>query len=189
MSRESDAGSRLPLVGVDTEDEVVAAVFRRFREEGREPIALYRAMAHAPAMLRAYSGLATALRYEARTPRALRELAILRTAQLIGSEYELAHHVPMARAAGVSEAQIAALEHWRDGDQFDARERATLRAAEEMHECGLSDAAFAELERQFDSAEVVELLLLVSFYQAVARMIDGLGLEVEPEYRTAGPSD
>jgi AhpD family alkylhydroperoxidase len=183
MGGGEGAVTRLPLVGVDDDDEVVAAVFRRFHEEGREPIALYRALAHAPALLRAYSGLATALRYEATTPRALRELAILRTAQLIGSEYELAHHLPMARAAGVSEAQIEALERWRDSDRFDARERATLRAAEEMHECALSDAAFAELERQFEPAEIVELLLLVSFYEAVARMIDGLGLEVEPEYR------
>jgi alkylhydroperoxidase family enzyme len=175
--------SRVPLVATDCEDEIVAAVFARFHAEGREPIALYRALAHAPALLRAYSGLATALRYEARTPRSLRELGILRTAQLVGSEYEWSHHVPMAQAAGVSQAQLAALERWRDSDEFGDRERALLRCAEELHACALSDEAFAELERSFERAQVVELLLVLSFYQAVARLIDGLGLEVEPEYR------
>lgn len=175
--------TRVPLVDPDSEDEVVAAVFRRFQEEGREPIALYRALAHAPALLRAYSGLATALRYEAGTPRSLRELGILRTAQLVGSEYEWSHHVPMARTAGVRETQITALERWRDSEEFDAGERALLRCAEELHACALSDEAFAELERCFERAEIVELLLVLSFYQAVARLIDGLGLEVEPEYR------
>lgn len=175
--------TRVPLVDPDCHDEVVAAVFQRFQEEGREPIALYRALAHAPALLRAYSGLATALRYEARTPRSLRELGILRTAQLLSSEYEWSHHVPMARAAGVREEQITALERWRESEEFDAGERALLRCAEELHACALSDEAFAELERCFERSDIVELLLLLSFYQAVARMIDGLGLDVEPEYR------
>jgi len=175
--------TRVPLVDPDCDDEVVAAVFGRFQQEGREPIALYRALAHAPALLRAYSGLATALRFQARTPRSLRELGILRTAQLVGSEYEWSHHVPMARAAGVREAQITALERWRESEEFDPGERALLRCAEELHACALSDEAFAELERCFERSEIVELLLLLSFYQAVARMIDGLGLEVEPEYR------
>jgi AhpD family alkylhydroperoxidase len=175
--------SRLPLVAPDTDDEVVAAVFRRFHEEGREPIALYRALAHAPAQLRAYSGLARSLRYEASTPRALRELAILRTAQLTGSQYEWSHHVPMAKAAGVRPEQISALERWRDSDAFEERERALLRCAEEVHACSLSDAAYAELKRSFDEGEVVELLMLLAFYQAVARMIDAFGIEVEPEYQ------
>jgi len=62
-------------------DEITAAVFETFRQEGRDPIALYRVLAHSPPMLRAYAGLARGLRYDAATPRALRELMILRTAQ------------------------------------------------------------------------------------------------------------
>ncbi len=175
--------SRLPLVPVDSGDEDVAAVFGRFREEGRQPIALYRALANSPALLRAYSGLAAALRYQARTPRALREIGILRIAILTGSRYERSHHVPMAQAAGVSEEKIASIEDWRNSDAFDDRERALLRCADEVHRCALSDEAFAELERAFDAEEITELLLLLGFYEAVARMIDGFGLEVEPEYQ------
>lgn len=175
--------SRLPLVPIDSDDEDVAAVFGRFAQEGREPIALYRALANSPALLRAYSGLAAALRHQARTPRALRELAILRIATLTGSRYEWAHHVPMATAAGVSEAKIAGVYDWSGSEAFDERERALLRCADEVHRCALSDEAFAELERVFDAEEITELLLLLGFYEAVARMIDGFGLEVEPDYQ------
>ena len=63
-----------------------------------------------------------------------------------------------------------------------------LRCAEELHACALSDEAFADLEHHFEPPEIVELLLLLSFYQAVARLIDGFGLEVEPEYRRADRS-
>ena len=175
--------SRVPLVAIDSDDEVVAEVFGRFREEGREPIALYRALANSPALLRAYSGLASALRHQASVPRALRELVILRIATLTGSRYERAHHVPMARAAGVPEAKIAGVEDWLESNAFDERERALLRCADEVHRCALSDEAFAELERFFDADEITELLLLLGFYEAVARVIDGLGLELEPQYQ------
>src|SRR5690348_14424781 len=45
---------------------------------------------------------------EALEPR-LRETVILRVAYLSNSEYELHHHVPLARAAGLTEAEIQAI--------------------------------------------------------------------------------
>jgi AhpD family alkylhydroperoxidase len=175
--------ARVPLVEGEPEDPVVAEVFARFAAEGREPIALYRALANAPGLLREYGDLARWLRYEATTPRALRELLILRTAQLTRSDYEWAHHKPMALAAAVSEHQISELARWRDSDAFDERERAALRLAEELAELGTTDETIAEVRRLFGPAEAVELVALAAFYQAVARMLQALGVEVEPEYR------
>jgi 4-carboxymuconolactone decarboxylase len=174
--------TRLPLTGPEPDDEIVAQVFEAFAREGREPIALYRVLAHSPALLRAYAGLARGLRYEAALPRALRELVILRTAQLTGSDYEWSHHVGMARHAGVRDEQIRALARWRDDDAFDARERAALRCAEEMDALALGEEAFAELRAAFAPGEVVELILLTAFYQAVARMLQAFDLDVEPAY-------
>ena len=174
--------SRLPLIA-DPQDDITATVFEGFRAEGRAPIALYQALAHSPKLLRAYSTLARALRHEAETPRSLRELTILRTAQLADSDYEWAHHRKMAMAAGVEEEQVRDLAAWRTSEAFDARERAALRCAEEMHELALSDAGFEELRANFSDSEIAEIVLLVAFYQTVARVIQALGLEVEPEYR------
>jgi alkylhydroperoxidase family enzyme len=178
--------ARVPLIADDQADEVVARVYGRFHEEGREPIALYRALANAPALLAAYSALATTLRYQAGTDRALRELAILRTAHLIGSRYEWAHHVVMAAQAGLPAAKIEGVRNWRDDDGFTRTERVLLRAADEAHACALSDEAFAELRECFGTTEAVELVMLLGFYQAVARMIDGLGIELEPAYESHG---
>ena len=174
--------ARLPLLETEPAEEITAAVFATFRDEGREPIALYRVLAHSPRMLRAYAGLARGLRYEAETPRALRELMILRIAQLTSSEYEWAHHRSMAAANGVSEEKVRALADWRSSALFDASERAALRCVEEIHDVALSDDAFAELERSLGAPATVELVLLASFYEAVARMIQAFGLEVEPAY-------
>lgn len=185
--------TRLPMLPAEPADEVTAAVFETFAREGREPIALYRVLAHSPLMLRAYAGLARGLRYEAQTPRELRELMILRTAQLTGSEYEWAHHRVMAAAAGVPEEKVVALAAWPADDRFDERERTALRCVDEMHEIALSDEAFAALESTVGAAETIELVMLAAFYQAVARMIQALGLVVEPAYQRyvgepAGPA-
>jgi 4-carboxymuconolactone decarboxylase len=174
--------TRLPLLSAEPADEVTAQVFEGFRAEGRDPIALYRVLAHAPLMLRAYAGLARGLRYEASTPRALRELMILRTAQLTASEYEWAHHRAMAAASGVEEEKVAALAAWRESALFSELERAALRAVEEIHAIALSDEGFAELEAAVGADGTIELVLLAAFYEAVARMIQAFGLTVEPAY-------
>ena len=48
----------------------------------------------------------------------------------------------------------------------------------------MTDETFAELERVLDVTGALEIVLTASFYQAVARMIQALDLEVEPAYRT-----
>ena len=174
--------ARVPYVSQPA-DPITEEVFEIFDQEGRAPIALYQALANSPKLLRAYSTLAKGLRYEADTPRELREIVILRIGQLTGSEYEWAHHRKMAADAGVPEEKVTGLERWRDSELFDPRERAALRCADEMHELALSDEGFRELSEVFTNAEVVEIVLLVAFYETVARVIQALGLEVEPEYR------
>ena len=113
--------TRLPLVEGDAPDPITAEVFATSISEGRQPIALYRVLANNPVMLRSYAQLAKTLRYDAGTPRALRELMILRIAQLCGSEYEWQHHRKMAADAGVPDEKVDALR--RGGDEPGVRRR------------------------------------------------------------------
>jgi alkylhydroperoxidase family enzyme len=174
--------ARVPFVSRPA-DPITEQVFEIFDQEQRDPIALYQALANSPKLLRAYSTLAKGLRYEAETPRQLRELVILRVGQLTGSDYEWAHHRKMAADAGLPGEKVRELERWRESAAFDARERAALRCTDEVHELALTDQGFRELRSVFSDSEAVELVLLVAFYESVARVIQALGLEVEPEYR------
>src|SRR5947209_16397599 len=124
--------ARLPLISDRPDDPALARVFAGLRRQGREPSNLYRTLGHAPRMLAAWVGLAWPLRGEPSVPRSLRELMILRGAQLTGAGYEWAHHREMALAAGVTAGQVAALAGWRSSDLFDERERAALAFAEEV---------------------------------------------------------
>src|SRR5512139_199670 len=89
------------------------ALQKRLEELWGKPVNLYRALGNHPPLVAAWTEFANAIRHESRTPRALRELMILRTAQIARSEYEWAHHLRMARKAGIGDDRIAALAGWR----------------------------------------------------------------------------
>jgi AhpD family alkylhydroperoxidase len=174
--------ARVPLVPSDDPDAVRQGVFDSFAAEKREPIDLYRALANVPDLLVAYRSLPQHLRHAGTTPRRLRELAVLRVAQLVGSTYEWSHHRPMAVKAGVTEAQIGALAAWRDSEEFDDDERPVLAAVEAVHDLRLSDAEFAALEERLGRPGAMEIVVAVAQYEATARIIQALGVEVEPSY-------
>jgi alkylhydroperoxidase family enzyme len=174
--------TRLAPVGDAPEDPRVARIWERFGREGRPPIALYRALANAPHLLEPYSALAQALRHDAVTPRELRELCILRVAHLTGSGYEWSHHRKMAAAEGIGDAKVRDVVAWRDSTAFTDAERAALRLVDEAHAMEVTDETVAALGEHFEPAAVTELIVLASLYEAVARLIQALGIEVEEEY-------
>jgi alkylhydroperoxidase family enzyme len=159
----------------------------RLKELWGTPVNLYRALGNHPGLVAAWTEFANSIRHDSRTPRALRELMILRTAQLARSEYEWAHHLRMARKAGVPEAQIEALALWRDSPVFDPRERAALALTEGVMACNVTDAMHAEVKRHFSDAEFVELSLTAAFYAMVSRMLDAMRVELDDDVRGHSP--
>ena len=160
---------------------------KRLEELWGNPPNLYRALGNHPALCAAWTEFARAIRYESRTPRTLRELMILRGAQLMRSEYEWAQHLRMARKAGVREAQIEALARWRDSGEFDAREKAALALAEAVTNAEVTDGVYAEACKHFDHATYVELALTAAFYAMVGRMLDAMRVQLEPDAREYSP--
>ena len=96
-------------------------VAREVAALGAKQVNLYRALAHAPDLLRAWIAFAWTLRGHDRTSRRLRELMILRTALLHRSEYEWHQHLRMAREAGVTLGPVLRI---REGfNEYDDGER------------------------------------------------------------------
>jgi alkylhydroperoxidase family enzyme len=163
------------------------ATQKRLEELWGTPPNLYRALANHPKLVAAWTEFARAIRYESRTPRPLRELVILRGAQLMSSEYEWAQHLRMARKAGVRESQIAALHDWQRSREFDEKEKAALAIAEDVTRGKVSDATQAEALKHFEMQDYVELALTAAFYAMVGRMLDAMGVQLEPDARDYSP--
>jgi alkylhydroperoxidase family enzyme len=149
-------------------------VAHKIHHLGGRPLNLYRILANAPAMLSALVDFAYRIRLDCKTPRPLRELMILRTAQLSDSAYEWHQHRLMAAEAGVPEQQISELAMWRHSEAFDARERAALAFTEAMAAGAVNDPTHAELARHFDVEACIELAMTESYYCMVPRILSAI---------------
>ena len=151
---------------------------------------LYTVLANHPALFKAWTDLAWPLRSDPTVERALRELLILRVAQLTASEYEWAHHWPLAAGAGVREAQLSALADWESSAEFDGSERAALAFTDQLVGSGhVDDDVFVTLRETFGAAAVVQIAMTASFYVCVARMGAAFDLQLEPAYQAMPPLD
>jgi alkylhydroperoxidase family enzyme len=179
--------TRLPFVNTEQPSPELGAVIDGLRQVAGADFKvpnLYRIIGHSPQMLKGWIDFAWPLRLNATTERSLRELLILRGAQICEARYEWAHHVPMAFDAGVSREQVAALHRWREVGCFDARQRAALQVAEEVSQGpGASAEAIDALKLAgFSEAQVVELVLTASFYVCVARFLASMAMPLEAGY-------
>jgi alkylhydroperoxidase family enzyme len=123
-------------------------------------------------------------------PRIL-ELCRLRIATILGCDGERAVRFEDATAAGVTEADVAALPAWPSSPSFSPAERAAIAYAEQyvMDPKELTDDHFATLHEHLDEPALAALSLAVAMFDALARFRLALGVEpigTEPT-RVPGP--
>lgn len=168
----------------DAEGDALA-VFKQMEESGRPPINLHRALGNAPGALRNFLRLGNSLLLFGQLSPALRELAILRIAQMAGADYEWLHHLPLAAQAGVRDEQVAALSGWPSAVAFDEREKAVLRYVEAVsRDIAVPDDVFSTVRKHLGEGEVVELTLVCGYWGMAARLLRALEIDVEPEFQT-----
>ncbi|MGA2285321.1 MAG: carboxymuconolactone decarboxylase family protein [Dehalococcoidia bacterium] len=159
-------------------------VLEHMRQRGGEILNIHRAVARSPNTLRNFIRLGNSLLAHGQLPPNLRELAILRIAQITGADYEWAHHVPLAMKAGVSEAQIEGLSAWRDNDMFSSLERAVVAYAEGVVTSrDVPDDIFEAVRNQLGEDDVVELTLVCGYWNMVACLLLALKIDLEPAAR------
>ena len=176
--------ARVAYVDVKNAAPDVAPLLARIQQADGTVPNIFRALGNSPTTLRNFMRLGNSiLRHLKLSPR-LRELAILRVASLTGSAYEWAHHVPLAREAGISEEALYQIGQWRRSLAFDAQESAVLALAEASTlDVQVPDEVFRRVREFLDEEEVVELLMTIGYYNLVARLLVGLKVDVEPGYQ------
>lgn len=175
---DGESMARLPYVDPATAPERV----RETLAGATVPLNIFRMMAHAESNVRSLMRLGGTILSRQQLSGRLRELAILRVAQLSKARYEWVQHVPLARDAGLSAAQITALEAGEiDGPRFDAREQLVVQFTDELvRDVRASDATLERMTREFPTREIVELILVVGYYMMIARLLETTGVDLEP---------
>jgi 4-carboxymuconolactone decarboxylase len=139
-----------------------------------------RMVGNSEAASKPFTKLANALVLKAKLDPRLREIAILRTAKVSHSVYEWTQHVPMAKHTGVTEAQIAAMDNWKDAKCFNDLERTILKFTDEvaLNVKGSRETVEA-LKKHLGPAEIVELILSIGFWGMVARLLETTEVDLE----------
>jgi AhpD family alkylhydroperoxidase len=112
-------------------------------------------------------------------PARLKELAMLRSAQVTQCEWCLDFGSKMAQDAGVPPEHLRELSHWRTSALFDDVDRLVLEYAEGMTRTPVevSDELFARLREHFDDRQIVQLTMTIAMENLYNRSNHALGIE------------
>lgn len=173
--------ARLPYLKREDLPENDREIYDQFeKDRGTQPGHIHRTVANAPNLLRRFLGMANELRNGTQLDPKLRELALLTVGRLTGAEYEFVHHWNLALRIGVPHEKLERLADFEHAQEFDEHERAVMRyAAEATAKVKVSEQTFDALRSFLDNRRIMELAMNVAFYNAVARIIVPMGVELE----------
>jgi alkylhydroperoxidase family enzyme len=169
--------SRIPPIEAPF-DAAVSEDLTKLMPPGVPPLLLFRTLAHNPRVLRRVrkGGLLDRGSISVRQ----RELVILRTTALCGSEYEWGVHVAFfGAAAGLTPGEIAATV---SGDlaAFPAEDGPLIELCDALHgAAAVPDALWQRLADAYRPEQLVELVALAGQYHMISYVANALGVALE----------
>lgn len=172
-----------PLPAEQWDEAVQQSLSGMLPEERRNPQGAGNALAtlvRNPALTKAFLRFNVHLLFSSSLPPRIRELAILRVAHRCECDYEWAHHVDMAKAEGVSDEEIAAVQRGTAADEFD---RTVIAGVDELGEkARLSDETWAALGLRLDDQQRMDYVFTVGCYSTLAMAFNTFGVQVEADH-------
>jgi alkylhydroperoxidase family enzyme len=177
--------ARVPFIYEQKAPPEVDEIYQKMVSRGATVFNAHRVLAHNPSLLHNYMRLGNSLFNKTDIPLQLTELVILFIAELTDSEYTWAIHYPMALEIGLSHEQVSTISHWRSKDIYNPTERAVLGYVEGVIistgvQCS-TDQIFAEIKKYFNDKQIVELALLIGYYQMAISFTRILDIEIEDQ--------
>jgi AhpD family alkylhydroperoxidase len=165
----------MPRLDYTAPDHEVTERIRQRR--GGRLTALDGVLLHSPEFADGWNSMLRAVRERSTLPADLREAVILRVAAINGADYEWAAHQPIARAAGLTDADIDAI---GSGDPLDSLLGAAVRYAEVMtRDVTVPDEVFDAIRDSLDDQQVLELTVTIATYNMVSRLLVALDVSAE----------
>jgi 4-carboxymuconolactone decarboxylase len=130
-----------------------------------------------PDLTRVHSPLMQYLKYSECLPARHRELAILRSAWMCGTDYQWAMHSQIALTAGLTQDEVDAVPSGAQSPLWAGPDRAVLTAVDELHSnCRVSEETWVALATHYDARQLLELLFLVGSYRTLAYAMNSIGI-------------
>lgn len=144
---------------------------------------VYRAMAHHPALLAAWTNLRNHLTIGTTLPARWRELAILRIAGFIESRYEWLHHVERGRVAGLTESEITALANRDASSAFGDADNTLLRTTDALLDGhGLTAQQVKAASAHMSPQQLLDLMATVGMYITLGFILKTFRIPLEDRF-------
>ena len=171
-----------PLPAEQWDDEVQLALRGMLPRDRQNPqgagTALSTLVRH-PDLTKAYLGFNVYLLFRSTLPARLREVAVLRVAHRRECAYEWEHHVEMAKAEGLTDADVEAI---RNGGADDELDRLVVRATDELEDnSNLTDETWAALGEHLGERQRMDFVFTVGAYGMLAMAFNTFGVQLENE--------
>jgi alkylhydroperoxidase family enzyme len=112
----------------------------------------------------------------------LREIAILRVGHLCRASYEVHQHEIIGRGLGMSDELLQAIKREPDDAVFDDAQKLVMRFTDEVvNDVKASDATFQAVAEKFGYKQTMELVLAISFYMLISRVLENFEVEIEDD--------
>lgn len=173
--------ARVPYIEKEAAAPEARAVYEELEGMGGKVLNPFKTVAHSPKLLRDWWRMMRTLVYELKLDAQLRELALLRIFKLTGCDYCFAEHDRIARRVNVPEEKIHNINDYATHPAYNELERLVLRYTDAIvKENKASDELWAELKRNFDEQELMEMAFCVGNWIGLAHFIAPIGIDFEP---------
>jgi len=154
----------------------------------RKPLPILPVIARQERLLEPFLAWASALALDGVLPRRDSELLALRAAHNCSSPFEWEHHCVYARAAGITDDELARIAEG-PGAGWVPHEAALLQAADELdRRANVSDATWAELADHYEPAALVELVIIVGHYTMLSMLANTAEVPTDAELDASDPA-
>ncbi|MFK7894664.1 MAG: carboxymuconolactone decarboxylase family protein [Myxococcota bacterium] len=148
-----------------------------------KPPAILRTVAHLPDLMGPFLDYSTVLAQHGTLSRRDAELLTLRVSWNCQSEFEWGHHESYARLEGMTREEIARITKGPEAEGWSTKDRALLRAADQLHaKQQIDDAVWKELAARYSEAQLVEIPFVVGHYTMLSMVANSTEVELEERY-------
>ncbi len=178
---QKTAGARVkPIDETDAAPEV-KALYESMTKSGRKLSNITKTMAYRPEIMKAWGPLSRAIMSDTTLDRRLRELVILKVSKLNSCKYCIGAHTLSARAIGIKNEEIDALDQYFQAGFFTDKEKAALAFAEHV----TKDASevpievFSRLRNYFDDGQIVSLTSAICLFNYLTKFNEALQVQID----------
>ena len=168
-----------PLLADQWDDEVRGAfkgMLPRARQNPEGAGTALSTLVRHPELTKAFLGFNVYLLFRSSLPARLREIAILRVAHRRHCTYEWEHHVEMAKAEGLTDADVEAI---RRGDAANEIDQLAITAADELDDnSNLTDKTWEALGEHLSDRQRMDFVFTVGAYGMLAMAFNTFGVQL-----------